>query len=143
MRTVTELALLAHVSVRTLHHYDAIGLLKPTQITDAGYRLYDDAALERLYLILLFRELEFPLKQIQGILDAPDFDRNRILEQQIKRLKLVIREELTELQRDTIQAYYFENKTLLQIAEERNVNKSTVFRTLKRAEDKLRRFLQY
>ena len=64
-------------------------------------------------------------------------------EQQIKRLKLVIREELTELQRDTIQAYYFENKTLLQIAEERNVNKSTVFRTLKRAEDKLRRFLQY
>lgn len=64
-------------------------------------------------------------------------------EQQIKRLKQVIREELTELQRDTIQAYYFENKTLLQIAEERNVNKSTVCRTLKRAEDKLRRFLQY
>ena len=64
-------------------------------------------------------------------------------EQQIKRLKLVIREELTELQRDTIQAYYFENKTLLQIAEERNVNKSTVCRTLRRAEDKIRRFLQY
>ena len=64
-------------------------------------------------------------------------------EQQIKRLNQVIREELTELQRDTIQAYYFENKTLLQIAEERNVNKSTVCRTLKRAEDKLRRFLQY
>lgn len=64
-------------------------------------------------------------------------------EQQIKRLKQVIREELTDLQRDTIQAYYFENKTLLQIAEERNVNKSTVCRTLKRAEDKLRRFLQY
>lgn len=64
-------------------------------------------------------------------------------EQQIKRLKQVIREELTDLQRDTIQAYYFENKTLLQIAKERNVNKSTVFRTLKRAEDKLRRFLQY
>ena len=64
-------------------------------------------------------------------------------EQQIKRMKLVIREELTELQRYTILAYYFENKTLLQIAEERNVNKSTVCRTLKRAEDKLRRFLQY
>ena len=66
---------------------DAIGLLKPTQITEAGYRLYDDAALERLYLILLFRELEFPLKDIQAILDAPDFDRNRILEQQVEMLK--------------------------------------------------------
>lgn len=87
MKTVNEIARLAHVSVRTLHHYDAIGLLKPTQITEAGYRLYDDAALEQLYLILLFRELEFPLKDIQAILDAPDFDRNRILEQQVELLK--------------------------------------------------------
>lgn len=87
MKTVQEIAKLAHVSVRTLHHYDAIGLLKPTEITEAGYRLYDDSALERLYLILLFRELEFPLKEIQGILDAPDFDRNRILEQQVQMLK--------------------------------------------------------
>ena len=87
MKTVQEIAKLAHVSVRTLHHYDAIGLLKPTAVTEAGYRLYDDAALERLYLILLFRELEFPLKEIQGILDAPDFDRNRILEQQVQMLK--------------------------------------------------------
>ena len=87
MKTVNEIAKLAHVSVRTLHHYDAIGLLKPTVITEAGYRLYDDAALERLYLILLFRELEFPLKDIQAILDAPDYDRNRILEQQVELLK--------------------------------------------------------
>ena len=87
MKTVNEIAQLAHTSVRTLHHYDAIGLLKPTEITEAGYRLYDDAALERLYLILLFRELEFPLKEIQAILDAPDFDRNRILEQQVEMLK--------------------------------------------------------
>ncbi len=87
MRTVNEIAKLAHTSVRTLHHYDDIGILKPTCITEAGYRLYDDAALERLYLILLFRELEFPLKDIQGILDAPDFDRNRILEQQVQMLK--------------------------------------------------------
>ena len=64
-------------------------------------------------------------------------------EQQIRRMKAVIREELTELQRDTILAYYFEGKTILQIAEERNINNSTVFRTLKRAEEKLRRFLQY
>ena len=87
MKTVTEIAQLAHISVRTLHHYDAIGLLKPTVLTEAGYRLYDDTALERLYLILLFRELEFPLKDIQAILDAPDFDRNRILEQQVEMLK--------------------------------------------------------
>ena len=64
-------------------------------------------------------------------------------EEMMKRMKTVIREELTELQRYTILAYYFENKTLLQIAEERNVNKSTVCRTLQRAEQKLRRFLQY
>ena len=87
MKTVTEIAKLSHTSVRTLHHYDAIGLLKPTKITEAGYRLYDDTALERLYLILLFRELEFPLNEIKDILDAPDFDRNRVLEQQVELLK--------------------------------------------------------
>ena len=87
MKTVTDIAKITGVSVRTLHHYDAIGLLKPTEVTEAGYRLYDDTALERLYLILLFRELEFPLKEIQGILDAPDFDRNRILERQVELLK--------------------------------------------------------
>ena len=91
MKTVNEIAQLAHTSVRTLHHYDAIGLLKPTEITEAGYRLYDDAALERLYLILLFRELEFPLKDIQVILDAPDFDRNRVLEQQVELLKAKVK----------------------------------------------------
>ena len=64
-------------------------------------------------------------------------------EQQIMRMKSVIHEELTELQRYTVLAYYFENKTILQIAEERSVNKSTIFRTLKRAEEKLKRFLQY
>ena len=87
MMTVKQICRLTGISVRTLHHYDAIGLLKPTKVTEAGYRLYDTAALERLYLILLFRELEFPLKDIQGILDAPDFDRNRVLEGQVEMLK--------------------------------------------------------
>jgi len=87
MKTVTEIAKLTGISTRTLHHYDAIDLLKPTQVTEAGYRYYDEAALERLYLILLFRELEFSLKDIKEILDAPDFDRNRILEQQAALLK--------------------------------------------------------
>ncbi len=85
--TVKQLAKKCGVSVRTLHHYDAIGLLKPAQVTEAGYRLYDEAALERLYLILLFRELGFRLKDIRGILDAPDFDRNRVLKQQIALLE--------------------------------------------------------
>lgn len=87
MKTVKEVSKLTGVSVRTLHHYDAIGLLKPTHVTEAGYRLYDEKAIEQLYLILLFRELEFPLSEIQGILNAPDFDRNRVLDQQIELLQ--------------------------------------------------------
>ena len=74
MKTVKEVSRITGVSVRTLHHYDAIGLLKPTAVTEAGYRLYDDAALERMQSILFFRELQFPLKDIKRILDAPDFD---------------------------------------------------------------------
>ena len=88
MKTVNEVSKLTGVSVRTLHHYDEIGLLKPTCTTDAGYRLYDDTALERLQHILLFRELQFPLKDIKEILDSPDFDRNKALEQQIELLTM-------------------------------------------------------
>ena len=83
MKTVKEMANQTGVSVRTLHHYDAIGLLKPTKVTEAGYRLYDDAALERLYMILVFRELDLSLAEIANILNAPDYDRNRVLETQI------------------------------------------------------------
>lgn len=88
MMTVKEVSKLSGVSIRTLHYYDTIGLLHPTKVTEAGYRLYDDTALERLQQILLFRELEFPLKEIKGILDAGNFDRNRALEQQIELLTL-------------------------------------------------------
>ncbi len=88
MRTVREMSKLTGVSVRTLHHYDAIGLLKPSQTTQAGYRLYDDAALTRLQNILMFRELRFPLKEIKAMLDKPDFDPQEALEQQIKLLEL-------------------------------------------------------
>ena len=62
---------------------------------------------------------------------------------QLQRVKRVMDEELTELQRQTLVAYYFQDRTIPQIAEERGVNKSTVSRTLRRAEDKLRRFLKY
>jgi len=88
MRTVHEVSQLSGVSVRTLHHYDAIGLLKPTQITEAGYRLYDDAALERLQSILLFRELRFPLREIAQIMDSPDYDAREALAAQIRLLEL-------------------------------------------------------
>ena len=88
MLTVHEVSELTGVSVRTLQHYDNIGLLHPAQRTDAGYRLYDDAALEKLQQILLFRELEFPLKEIRGIIEAPDFDKAKALDQQIELLTL-------------------------------------------------------
>lgn len=88
MKTVKEVSALTGVSVRTLHHYDAIGLLKPARVTEAGYRLYGDAELGRLQTILLFRELQFPLKEIKAILDSPGFDPMEALEQQIKLLEL-------------------------------------------------------
>ena len=88
MKTVKEVSKTTGVSVRTLHHYDDIGLLRPTKVTDAGYRFYDDAALERLQSILLFRELRFPLKDIQKILDNPNFDRDEALKDQIRLLEL-------------------------------------------------------
>ncbi len=88
MMTVNEVSKLAGVSVRTLHYYDKIGLLHPAAVTGAGYRQYDDTDLERLQQILLFRELEFPLKEIKKILDSADFDREKALEQQIELLTL-------------------------------------------------------
>ena len=94
MKTVKEVSRLTGVSIRALHHYDGIGLLKPTQITEAGYRLYDDAAVEKLYMILLFRELGLSLSQIADILHAPDYDRNRVLEKQIK----LMQERIDKLQ---------------------------------------------
>ena len=105
MRTIHEVSKLAGVSVRTLHHYDAIGLLPPTALTEVGYRLYDDTALARLQSILLFRELEFPLKDIKRILDDPSFDQAAALADQIKLLELR-REQLGRLialARETLQ----------------------------------------
>lgn len=88
MRTVKNVSKLTGVSVRTLHYYDAIGLLTPTKVTDAGYRMYDDTALSRLRSILLFRELQFPLKEIKEFLDSPDFNQEETIAQQIKLLEL-------------------------------------------------------
>lgn len=86
--TVNEVSRMTGVSIRTLQYYDKIGLLKPAGHTGAGYRLYDEKSLEMLQQILLFRELEFPLKEIKKIMENPFFDRDRALEQQIELLTL-------------------------------------------------------
>lgn len=88
MKTVKEISKLTGVSVRTLHYYDEIDLLKPAKTTKAGYRLYDDTALSRLHSILLFRELRFSLKEIKAILDSPSFDTETALKEQVKLLEL-------------------------------------------------------
>ena len=96
MKTVKEVSRLTGVSVRTLHHYDAIGLLKPAKVTEAGYRLYDEQTLGKLQTILLFRELEFPLKDIKEMLTAEHFDPMAALADQIRLLELR-REKLDRL----------------------------------------------
>ena len=88
MRTVHEVSELTGVSIRTLQYYDKVGLLRPAARSDAGYRLYDEGDLARLQQILLFRELEFSLKDIRGIIESPRFDRTQALQQQIKLLEL-------------------------------------------------------
>jgi DNA-binding transcriptional MerR regulator len=95
MRTTGELSQLAGVSVRTLHHYDEIGLLAPSGRSDAGYRLYSYADLARLQEILVWRQLGFSLPEIQQLLDDPEHDRERALRRQ---------RELVELELDCLGA---------------------------------------
>lgn len=75
MKTISQVAKLTGVSIRTLQYYDEIGLLKPSELTPAGYRLYDESALQNLQQILFFRELDFSLKDIIKIMQTPNFDR--------------------------------------------------------------------
>lgn len=88
MMIVNEVSRLTGVSIRTMQYYDKIGLLPPADYTEVGYRLYDDETLQKLQIILLFRELEFPLKDIRRIIESPVFDREKALEQQIHILEL-------------------------------------------------------
>jgi DNA-binding transcriptional MerR regulator len=80
--TVSQVARMSGVSVRALHHYDEIGLLRPSGRSPAGYRLYDDGDLEKLQQVLFFRALEFPLPEIQRILSDPEFDLRSALQLQ-------------------------------------------------------------
>ena len=77
--TVGQVARLAHVTVRTLHHYDKLGVLAPSERSEAGYRLYTSADLERLQQVLFYRELGFPLEKIRDLMADPAFDRREAL----------------------------------------------------------------
>jgi len=88
MRTVKEVSEMTGISVRTLHYYDEIGLFTPTEVSEAGYRLYDDKALEALQQILFFREFDMPLKEIKAIMENPSLDKKQILAGQRKMLEL-------------------------------------------------------
>ena len=94
MMTVKEISKITGISVRTLHYYDEIGLLKPTDKSEAGYRLYDDKALETLQQILFFREFDIPLKEIKSLMNNPALDKNQIL--QMQRKMLVAKKERME-----------------------------------------------
>lgn len=88
MRTVKEVSRITGISVRTLHYYDEIGLLKPTECKENGYRLYNDKALETLQQILFFKEFDVPLKKIKSIMETPDFDKEIMLRSQYRFLQL-------------------------------------------------------
>lgn len=96
MRTIKEVATLTGISVRTLQYYDEIGVFKPTKVTDAGYRLYDDEALGLLQQVLLFKELQFQLKDIKIIMENPNFNRIEAFRKQ-KELLRVKRDRLNKL----------------------------------------------
>lgn len=109
MKTVKEVSKATGISVRTLHYYDEIGLLKPSAISEAKYRLYDDKALEKLQQILFFRELDLPLKDIQIIINHPELDNNQILEGQ-KKMLLLKKERLNRLIQSIDEILKGENK---------------------------------
>ena len=91
---INELAKLAGVSVRTLHYYDEIGLLKPANVDEQnGYRFYDENSLLRMQEILFYRELDFSLKSIIEILSSPDYDKQKALTEQ-KKLLILKKERL-------------------------------------------------
>lgn len=96
MMSVGEAAKACGVSVRTLHHYDAIGLVRPSVVSDAGYRLYDAQAIARLQTVLFYKELGFPLKDIARMMDSPSFDMRQSLKDH-RSLLLLQRERLNQL----------------------------------------------
>lgn len=116
---VKQVADIAGVSIRTLHHYDDIQLLNPSALTEAGYRLYSDADLERLQQILFFREIGFRLDDIKEMLDHPNFDRRAALQSQ-KDMLMKKKQRMEEM----IQTI---DRTLRSIEGEEHMNKRDLF----------------
>src|SRR5574344_2347208 len=96
-KTISEMAKLSGVSVRTLHYYDEIGLLAPSEVvSETGYRYYDDNSLEKLQQILFYRELDFPLKEIVQIMNSANYKKEDALVKQ-RELLLLKRNRLDKL----------------------------------------------
>lgn len=110
MKTIKQVSELSGVSIRTLQFYDEIGLLKPAQVSENGYRQYDDASLAKLQQILFFKELDFTLKEIKAILEDPNFDQQQVFRKQ---------KELIELKRDRL-------NRLLQLLEKLEAEENTI-----------------
>lgn len=126
--TVQKLATLAGVSVRTLHHYDQIGLLKPSKRTDAGYRLYGPKDLLKLQQVLFYRELEFPLEQVKKMINKSSFNMVKALEQHRK--MLLDRNERTKVLINTI------DKTISNLKEENMLNDEELYEGFSKEEAK-------
>ncbi len=125
MKTVKAVARETGISVRTLHYYDEIGLLKPSTITESGYRLYGKDDIKRLQQILFFRELDFPLKEIEEIINHPGFDEKaaltnhkKLLELKRERLDGLIRLVDTILKGETTMSFQEFDKTAIQTLRE-------------------------
>lgn len=96
MKKINEIAEITGLTKRALRYYDQIGLLKPSEISESGYRLYDDEALETVQQILFFKEIDVPLKEIQSILSNPNFDKLSMLKKQ-KQLITLKRDRLNNI----------------------------------------------
>lgn len=145
MRTVKDISRMTGISVRTLHYYDEIGLLKPSGKSHAGYRFYDEQALEQLQQILFFREFDIPLKTIKAVMENPVLDRKRILQMQRKMLtakrerlehliasiddilkgdnsmdfKIFNKTEIEEMKKGKVREIYDNGDTLIMVASDR------------------------
>lgn len=121
--TVSQLSKISKVSVRTLHHYDSIGLLKPAARTVSGYRIYKDQELIQLQQILFFRELDFSLNEIKNILASPNFSVIEALKNH-RQLLTKKRERLAELLKTV-------DKTILKLEEKEMVTDQELYRGFK------------
>ena len=119
--SVSQVAKLCGISVRTLHYYDQIGLVHPSQTLPNGYRYYDEAALSTLQQVLFYRELEFSLKQIRSMMQRPDYDTRQALQahRQLLLLKRQHIDDLVHLLDDTIGGMIMQkNRTTLETLRE-------------------------